>query len=143
MGVVVERVRRQPDLREQRDNPGRARVLVGDDAQGGHAFLDDLKNAKLDDRVIVLVFSEFGRRVAENGSLGTDHGTAGPVLLAGPRVNPGLVGETPSLLDLQEGDLKMGIDFRQVYATVLEDWLGLPLRAALGSDFPRLALFRS
>ncbi|SRR5579883_1798459 len=106
------------------------------------AFLDDLKNAKLDDRVIVLVFSEFGRRVAENGSLGTDHGTAGPVLLAGPRVNPGLVGETPSLLDLQEGDLKLGLDFRQVYATVLEDWLGLPARAALGSDFPRLALFR-
>jgi uncharacterized protein (DUF1501 family) len=107
------------------------------------AFLDDLKNAKLDDRVIVLVFSEFGRRVAENGSLGTDHGTAGPVLLAGPRVNPGLVGETPSLLDLQEGDLKMGLDFRQVYATVLEDWLGLPARTALGNDFPRLPLFRS
>jgi uncharacterized protein (DUF1501 family) len=115
------------------------------DELGGalRAFLDDLKNAKLDDRVIVLVFSEFGRRVAENGSLGTDHGTAGPVLLAGPRVNPGLVGETPSLLDLQEGDLKMGLDFRRVYATVLEDWLGLPARTALGGDFPRVTLFRS
>jgi len=107
------------------------------------AFLDDLKNAKLDERVVVLVFSEFGRRVAENGSLGTDHGTAGPVLLAGSRVKPGLVGQTPSLLDLQDGDLKMGIDFRQVYATVLEDWLGLPARTTLGGDFPRLPLFPS
>ena len=115
------------------------------DELGGalRAFLDDLKNAKLDDRVIVLVFSEFGRRVAENGSLGTDHGTAGPVLLAGPRVKSGLVAETPSLLDLQEGDLRMGLDFRQVYATVLQDWLGLPARTALGSDFPRVPLFRS
>jgi uncharacterized protein (DUF1501 family) len=114
------------------------------DELGGalHAFLEDLRNAKLDDRVIVLVFSEFGRRVAENGSLGTDHGTAGPVLLADPRINPGPVGETPSLLDLQESDLKMGLDFRQVYATVLEDWLGLSARTALGNDFPRLSLFR-
>jgi uncharacterized protein (DUF1501 family) len=117
--------------------------LLGELGGALHAFLDDLKKAKLDDRVIVLVFSEFGRRVAENGSLGTDHGTAGPVLLAGPSVNPGLVGETPSLLDLQDGDLKMGLDFRQVYATVLEDWLGLPARTALGNDFPRLPLFQS
>ncbi len=91
----------------------------------------------------MLVFSEFGRRVRENGSLGTDHGTAGPVFLAGPRVRPGLIGQTPSLLDLQDGDLRMGLDFRQVYATVLEVWLGLPARAALGSDFPRLPLFQS
>jgi uncharacterized protein (DUF1501 family) len=117
--------------------------LLGELGGALRAFLDDLKNAKLDERVVVLVFSEFGRRVAENGSLGTDHGTAGPVLLAGPRVKPGLVGPTPSLLDLQDGDLKMSIDFRQVYATVLEDWLGLSARTALGGDFSRLALFRS
>ena len=117
--------------------------LLGELGGALRAFLDDLKNAKLDERVVVLVFSEFGRRVAENGSLGTDHGTAGPVLLAGSRVKPGLVGQTPSLLDLQDGDLKMGIDFRQVYATVLEDWLGLPARTTLGGDFPRLPLFPS
>jgi uncharacterized protein (DUF1501 family) len=105
------------------------------------AFLDDLAGAKLADRVVVLAFSEFGRRVAENGSAGTDHGTAGPVFLAGSGVRPGLVGDTPSLTDLQDGDLKAGLDFRQVYATVLEDWLGLPAQAILGGEFPRLPLF--
>jgi uncharacterized protein (DUF1501 family) len=117
--------------------------LLGELGGALRAFLDDLKSARLDERVVVLVFSEFGRRVQENGSAGTDHGTAGPVLLAGPCVKAGLVGPTPSLLDLQDGDLKMGVDFRQVYATVLEDWLGLPAKTALGGDFPRLPLFRS
>ncbi|HLN30605.1 MAG TPA: DUF1501 domain-containing protein [Gemmataceae bacterium] len=106
------------------------------------AFLDDLAAAGLADRVAVLCFSEFGRRVAENGSQGTDHGTAGPVLLAGTGVKPGLVGTTPSLLDLEAGDLKVGLDFRRVYATVLEDWLGLPSQAALAGAFERLPLFR-
>jgi uncharacterized protein (DUF1501 family) len=106
------------------------------------AFLDDLAAAKLADRVAVLAFSEFGRRVAENCSQGTDHGTAGPVLLAGSRVRSGLVGTTPSLTDLQDGDLKAGLDFRQVYATVLEDWLGLPAKAALAGEFQRLPLFQ-
>ena len=69
------------------------------------AFLDDLAAAKLADRVVVMAFSEFGRRPQENGSLGTDHGTAGPVFLAGATVKPGLVGKTPSLGDLQDGDL--------------------------------------
>jgi uncharacterized protein (DUF1501 family) len=107
------------------------------------AFLDDLAAAGVAERVLVLGFSEFGRRVEENGSGGTDHGTAGPVLLAGPGVKPGLVGKTPSLLDLDaNGDLKMGIDFRRVYATVLEGWLGLPAKAALAGTFERLELFR-
>ncbi|HEV3255967.1 MAG TPA: DUF1501 domain-containing protein, partial [Gemmataceae bacterium] len=92
------------------------------------AFLDDLAEAKLADRVVVLLFSEFGRTVSENGSGGTDHGTAAPVFLAGPGVQGGLVGATPSLLDLdpKHGDLRRSLDFRQVYATVLEGWLGLP-----------------
>jgi uncharacterized protein (DUF1501 family) len=109
------------------------------------AFLDDLTAAGLAERVVVLAFSEFGRTVRENGSAGTDHGTAGPVFLAGPSVKPGLVGTTPSLLDLDEthGDLKMGTDFRQVYQTVLQDWLGLPSQAVLGATFERLSLLRS
>jgi uncharacterized protein (DUF1501 family) len=117
--------------------------LLGELGGALRAFLDDLRGAKLDDRVAVLVFSEFGRRVAENGSFGTDHGTAGPVFLAGPRARPGLVGDTPSLLDLRDGDLKVGLDFRQVYAAVLHDWLGLPTRGALGGDFQPLPLFRA
>jgi len=106
------------------------------------AFLDDLAAAKLAERVVVLCFSEFGRRVAENGSDVTDHGTAGPVLLAGPMVRPGLVGPTPNLLDLHDGDLKWSIDFRRVYATVLEHWLGLSCQVALGETIPPLPLFR-
>lgn len=104
------------------------------------AFLDDLAAAKLADRVLVLCFSEFGRRVAENSSAGTDHGTAGPVLLAGPGVRAGVVGRVPSLMDLEEGDLKQTTDFRQVYATVLERWLGLASNEALGGKFETLPL---
>ncbi|HEV3263765.1 MAG TPA: DUF1501 domain-containing protein [Gemmataceae bacterium] len=109
------------------------------------AFLDDLAAAKLADRVAVLVFSEFGRTVAENGSAGTDHGTAGPVFVAGPAVKGGLLGVTPSLLDLdpEHGDLRRCLDFRRVYATVLEDWLGLPAKEVLGGPFERLPLLRS
>ena len=118
--------------------------LLAELAGAVKAFLDDLVAARLGDRVAVLMFSEFGRTVAENGSGGTDHGTSGPVLLAGPRVRAGLVGSTPSLLDLdpKHGDLRTSLDFRRVYATVLEDWLGMPARAALGGAFERLPLFR-
>jgi uncharacterized protein (DUF1501 family) len=107
------------------------------------AFLDDLAGAGLADRVAVLLFSEFGRTVAENGSQGTDHGTAGPVFLAGPAVEGGVVGATPSLLDLdpKHGDLRRSLDFRQLYATVLDDWLGLPAKEVLGDEFERLPLF--
>jgi uncharacterized protein (DUF1501 family) len=114
--------------------------LLGELGGAVRAFLDDLKESGLAERVIVLAFSEFGRRVKENGSYGTDHGTAAPVFVAGPGVRASLVGKTPSLLDLEAGDLKMGLDFRRVYATVL-DWLGLSVRAALGGKFERLALF--
>jgi uncharacterized protein (DUF1501 family) len=106
------------------------------------AFLDDLAAAKLADRVLILCFSEFGRRVAENGSAGTDHGTAGPVLLAGPCVRPGVFGHMPSLIDLDEGDLKSTMDFRRVYATLLERWLGLASKEALGGAFDTLPLLR-
>jgi uncharacterized protein (DUF1501 family) len=116
--------------------------LLGELSGALKAFLDDLATAKLEDQVLVLCFSEFGRRVAENGSHGTDHGTAGPVFLAGRTVKAGLVGATPTLLDLHDGDLKMTIDFRQVYATVLEDWLGLPSQPSLGEEFTRLPLVR-
>jgi uncharacterized protein (DUF1501 family) len=112
-------------------------------SSGIRAFLDDLKAAGLAERVTVLAFSEFGRRVQENGSSGTDHGTAGPVFLTGPGIKGGLVGTTPSLLDLDDGDLKVGLDFRRVYASVLEDWLGLSAATALGGSFERLPLFRA
>lgn len=102
------------------------------------AFLDDLAASQLSDRVLVLCFSEFGRRVSENASQGTDHGTAGPVLLAGGGTRAGLVGARPSLADLDSGDLKMTVDFRRVYATLLDDWLGVDSQVVLGDRFERL-----
>jgi uncharacterized protein (DUF1501 family) len=116
--------------------------LLGELSSALKAFLDDLKEAKLDDRVLVLAFSEFGRRVEENDSQGTDHGTAGPVLLAGPGVKPGLHGRPPSLSDLVAGDLKSSIDFREVYSTVLDKWLGLRAPDSL-TDFKELSVLRA
>jgi uncharacterized protein (DUF1501 family) len=107
------------------------------------AFLDDLAAAHLAERVAVLVFSEFGRQVRENASGGTDHGTAAPVLLAGAGVQGGLVGAAPNLLDLVGNAPKMTMDFRRIYATVLEDWLGIASKEALGGAFKTLPLFRT
>jgi uncharacterized protein (DUF1501 family) len=119
--------------------------LLGEFSAALKAFLDDLAAAKLAERVTVLAFSEFGRTVKENGSAGTDHGTAGPVFLAGPGVKAGLVGEAPTLMDLdpKHGDLRMNIDFRRVYASISEDWLGLSAKSALAGSFEKLPLFKS
>jgi uncharacterized protein (DUF1501 family) len=108
---------------------------------GISAFLKDLESQKLLDRVVVLGFTEFGRRVKENGSRGTDHGVAGPMFLFGNQIQGGLHGEHPSLTDLVKGDLDMSVDFRQVYATVLDNWLGADSNAVLGQRFEALPLF--
>jgi uncharacterized protein (DUF1501 family) len=89
------------------------------------AFQAELSAAGRADDVLVLVFSEFGRRVAENASQGTDHGAAGPVLLVGPGARGGCVGDVPDLSRLVDGDLPHRIDFRAVYAALERDWLGL------------------
>jgi uncharacterized protein (DUF1501 family) len=87
------------------------------------AFYADLKKTGNDGRVMTMVFSEFGRRVAQNGSNGTDHGTAAPMFLFGPMVQPGVATKHPSLTDLDQGDLKFNTDFRSVYAGILSNWL--------------------
>jgi uncharacterized protein (DUF1501 family) len=119
--------------------------LLSNLASGLKAFHDDLKAAKLDERVCVLAFSEFGRTVKENGSAGTDHGTSGPVFLTGAGVKGGVHGATPSLLDLdpKHGDLRTSVDFRRVYATLLESWLGLPAEAVVGKGMEPMPLFRA
>jgi uncharacterized protein (DUF1501 family) len=114
--------------------------LLYEMAQAVKAFQDDLRASNLEDRVALVAFSEFGRRVQENGSAGTDHGVAGPILIAGTKLRTGIVGEHPSLTDLDEGDLKMAIDFRQVYAAVLKDWLSIDPAPILGAQ-PPLDLF--
>ncbi len=117
--------------------------LLGELSGALKAFLDDLAGSGLADRVLVVAFSEFGRRASENGSAGTDHGASGPVFLAGPAVKPGLLGAYPGLSDLDaEGDLKVAIDFRRIYAAILAGWLGLPADPALGGSFEPLPIFK-
>ncbi|HVH28036.1 MAG TPA: DUF1501 domain-containing protein, partial [Vicinamibacterales bacterium] len=87
-------------------------------------FIEDLKRIGRADEVAVVIFTEFGRRVEENGSLGTDHGTATPMFVIGTGVKGGFYGPPPSLTDLDDGNLKMTTDFRRVYATAIEEWLG-------------------
>lgn len=107
------------------------------------AFLADMKSSGLDDRVTVLVFSEFGRRAAENGSEGTDHGAAAPVFVAGANLSQGLHGPTPNLGQLADGDVQTAIDFRRVYATLLDRWLEVPSAAVLDGQFEPLELFKA
>lgn len=108
------------------------------------AFYKDLSARGHKDRLLLMTFSEFGRRPYENGSKGTDHGAAAPMLLAGGKVKAGVIGEQPSLVDdVQQGNLKYKIDFRQVYASVLDQWLGVSSKEVLGQEFKPIELFRS
>ncbi len=107
------------------------------------AFQQALEQSGDAPRVVTLAFSEFGRRVQANASGGTDHGVAGPVFLLGDPVKPGLWGEHPSLIDLDDGDLKHAIDFRSVYADVLGNWLKLDDAKALGRRFRPTGLIRT
>ena len=104
------------------------------------AFVADLKAQGNFERVLLITFSEFGRRVTENANGGTDHGAAAPMFVLGGRVKPGLFGKYPSLTDLDFGDLKFNTDFRSVYGTVLDHWLGAPSAAVLGRKFPSLPI---
>jgi uncharacterized protein (DUF1501 family) len=103
------------------------------------AFQRDLKRRALDERVLTITYSEFGRRVRENRSLGTDHGAAAPMFAMGARLKGGLHGAHPSLTDLQDGDLRFHTDFRQVYATILESWLDVSAQAVLQGAFEPVA----
>jgi hypothetical protein len=95
---------------------GRHGNLLNQFSAAVQAFYKDLKTSENDGRVLTMSFSEFGRRVGQNASQGTDHGTAAPMFLFGPMIRPGIIGDHPSLTDLDEGDLKYKIDFRTVYA---------------------------
>ena len=108
-----------------------------------NAFYQALKAQDNPGSVLTMVFSEFGRRVAQNASGGTDHGTAAPMYLLGDMVQPGLRGKHPSLSDLDSGDLKFNVDFRSVYAAILEDWMGTKAAPILGRSFKKAAILRA
>jgi len=99
------------------------------------AFQQDLANMKRQDDVVIMTFSEFGRRAKQNGSAGTDHGTAEPMFVIGNKVKGGLYGSYPSLTDLDNGDLKFGVDFRSVYAGMLLDQVGATPGPIVGGSF--------
>jgi uncharacterized protein (DUF1501 family) len=105
-------------------------------AEGVSAFYQDLVSHGKADDVVIMTWSEFGRRVEENASAGTDHGTAAPLFVIGNAVTRGIYGEPPDLGSLDEnGNLKYTTDFRSIYATVLDRWLGAPSEAILGGRF--------
>jgi len=106
------------------------------------AFIDDLKGQGNFERVMVMTFSEFGRRVSENANGGTDHGAASSMFVVGNKIKGGLLGEYPSLApgDLMNGDLKYTTDFRNVYAGVLEQWLKTKSAPILGKQFTPLQI---
>jgi len=106
------------------------------------AFMKDLKAQGNFDRTLLMTFSEFGRRVTENASRGTDHGTAAPMFVMGGKVKAGIIGALPSLspAELDKGDLKFHTDFRSVYATILDQWLKADSKAILGAGFKNLPI---
>jgi len=121
----------------------RHRQLLEQLGQALQAFIQALAKQGNLGRTLVMTFSEFGRRVAENGSAGTDHGEAAPMFLLGGDVRAGLCGPTPQLENLNRGDLPFAIDFRQVYAAVLSDWLGADATRLLGGRFDPPDIFRA
>lgn len=102
------------------------------------AFYQDIERQGRINQVLMMTFSEFGRRPLENASNGTDHGAAAPLFVLGGAVKGGLYGETPSLANLDDGNLRYNVDFRSVYGTVLANWLGADPAPVLGSAFPTL-----
>jgi uncharacterized protein (DUF1501 family) len=109
-----------------------------DVSQAVESFYDDLKEHDAGDNVILLLFSEFGRRVHDNGS-GTDHGAAGVSFVIGENVKGGEYGEYPSTRaeDLEQGDLVPNMDFRSIYSTIVEDWMGLDAKPLVGGTFEK------
>ena len=124
---------------QQADLHSRLLMYTADAVRG---FMDDMKRIGRDGEVAAMIFTEFGRRVEENGSLGTDHGTATPMFIIGKGVKGGFHGTPPSLTDLDDGNLKMTTDFRRVYATMITEWLGCEDAAAiLKGKFDPLGVF--
>lgn len=112
--------------------------LLGDLADGMTAFYQDLSQQGRAQDVTVMTFSEFGRRCKENSSAGTDHGAASVMFIAGGGVKGGVYGDYPSLSDLDDGDLRFHTDFRSIYGTLIDKWLGANSQPILGGQFKHM-----
>lgn len=115
--------------------------LLNEVSSAIQAFYKDLSARGHKDRLLIMTFSEFGRRAKENGSKGTDHGSGAPVFVVGGKLKGGVIGKHPDLNDLDNGNLKHSIDFREIYATILDQWLGVPSQDILGEAYKPLPLF--
>lgn len=120
------------------NQPGQHANLLNNLSSSIDAFYKDLALQGRENDVMLMTFSEFGRRAKENGSAGTDHGAASVMFVVGGTVKGGVHGDYPSLNDLDDGDIRFHTDFRSVYATVLDGWLGASSKAILGGDFAPL-----
>jgi uncharacterized protein (DUF1501 family) len=125
------------------DERGTQQRLLSEVDNAVSPFLTRMAGTDRGRHVVLMAYSEFGRRVTANANQGTDHGTAGPVFLAGSPINGGFVGAQPSLTDLDDGDLKPTTDFRDVYATLLADVLGTDPARVLGPGRSTLPLLRT
>jgi uncharacterized protein (DUF1501 family) len=121
---------------------GAQSILLGVVSQGIERFMSQLKASSRSNDVVVLVYSEFGRRVRANASDGTDHGTSGPVFIIGSKVNGGFYGDQPSLSNLKNDDLAVTTDFRDIYASILESVLNTPAERVLPNWKGRVPIFR-
>ena len=124
------------------DQPQGHQELLRQLSEAVAAFFTELERRGHSRRVLLMTFSEFGRRLRENKSRGTDHGAAAPLFLVSEAIRGGIYGTRPSLADLDDGDLRHTVDFRSVYRTVLTDFLGWNAAGILGGDFPAIALVR-
>ncbi|MEL7237594.1 MAG: DUF1501 domain-containing protein, partial [Planctomycetota bacterium] len=107
------------------------------------AFFTDLKKKGIANKVTLMCFSEFGRRVEQNANNGTDHGAAGPMFVCGPEVAGGFYGKPANMDDLERGDLKFNTDFRRIYASMLGGWLNAESSSVLKGDFEPMPLLAS
>ena len=123
--------------------PARHQQMLNQFATGISSFYKELKALGHDQRVLTMAFSEFGRRVDQNASNGTDHGTAGPMFTFGPMVRPGLIGLHPSLTNLDDGDLIYNADFRSIYAGILESWFQIDSKQVLGGSYKPASLIKT
>ncbi|HWF56812.1 MAG TPA: DUF1501 domain-containing protein [Candidatus Dormibacteraeota bacterium] len=124
--------------------PTRQTALLTEVDTAVSAFMEDISAHGQADRVVLMTWSEFGRRVSENGSQGTDHGAAAPLFIVGKPVKGGLYGEQPSLTNtIDSGNLKYTVDFRSVYQVLIRDWLQGDASTVLGATYPELPVINS
>jgi uncharacterized protein (DUF1501 family) len=141
-GVAVIRISHNGFDTHSNQLKTQARLLT-ELADGLAAFKSAMQELKRWDTTLVMTYAEFGRRPQENGSGGTDHGTANAHFMLGGRVQGGLYGERPALTQLESGNLRHAVDFRQLYATAAERWWGLPTRSLFGGKFAPLEVLRA